>query len=294
MAKPAQTPAPAANPLASTSSSAPPQPGTTGPPTQASSSVSPPVPSQSPNAAPNTQSSSPTSNIPASSPTSSPQPPSPQIVFVPAAPAIAPVQVLKKTEWTTVTVALTTVVLTAAALAAAYVMIPHALETQRNEFHARCLADYDHGLPMAKGCPKELNGPRLSFVKRQIETAHVIRFAAAQGIQFAKMRLEGSPDLRIFWHGVTYGAISAITLLSIWFLILMMKPDLMYSRQAVVFLLVILPISLFLVLWVWFLVDDERKEIFRTLSAEKYILEIVTVEHRCEGPSKKGAEFYNV
>jgi hypothetical protein len=182
----------------------------------------------------------------------------PQTAIVPPAPATAPVQVSRKTEWTTVAVALITVVLTAAALAAAYVIIPFALESQRHDFHERCLADHDHNLPMAKGYPKELDGPRLSFVKRQIETAHVVRFAAAQGIQFAKMRLEGFPDLRIVWHGTISMVVTFLAWHSIKFLVSITKPDLLYSIEAVVCLLLVVPLALFLTVLVRFVVNDAR------------------------------------
>jgi hypothetical protein len=184
--------------------------------------------------------------------------------IVPPDPAIAPVQVSKKTEWTTVVGTITTVVLTAAALDAAYVMIPHALETQRHEFHARCLADYDHAIPMAKGCPKELNGPRLSFVKRQIKTAYVVRFAAAEGIRFAKMKYEDSFYLRFDCNWAIDMTISVMAYFSINSLISIVNTGFLYSAEVTAFLSIFIP-ALFCALQFRFMVNATKNpEILNT------------------------------
>jgi hypothetical protein len=116
-----------------------------------------------------------------------------------------------------------------------------AVGTKRHEFHERCLADHDHDhhLPMSKGCPKELNAPRLSFAKRQIEIVHFPFY------------------LKLVWGGSIIPLFFTMTFLSLWVLLNLAKPRLVESKKAVALVLFItLVITLVFHLGVYVLFAD--------------------------------------
>lgn len=69
--------------------------------------------------------------------------------------------------------------------------LSYARWTKHNDFREGCINDVDHKLPLSAACSAELLRPRVSMIKRRIESAHSA-FLGEHSVRFAGVKFAAS------------------------------------------------------------------------------------------------------